>query len=52
MRVLVVGTGGREAAIGWKLKQDPKVKKYSLQEEMLQPKNMVRIYMKILSQNW
>ncbi len=27
MRVLVVGTGGREAAIGWKLKQDPKVKK-------------------------
>ena len=27
MRVLVVGTGGREVAIGWKLKQDPKVKK-------------------------
>ncbi|AQX10431.1 phosphoribosylamine--glycine ligase [Elizabethkingia ursingii] len=27
MRVLVVGTGGREAAIGWKLKQDPKIKK-------------------------
>ncbi|NAW51557.1 phosphoribosylamine--glycine ligase [Elizabethkingia argentiflava] len=27
MRVLVVGTGGREATIGWKLKNDPKVKK-------------------------
>ena len=27
MRVLVVGHGGRESAIGWKLKQDPRVTK-------------------------
>ncbi len=27
MRILIVGNGGRESAIGWKLKQDPRVKK-------------------------
>ena len=35
MKVLIVGSGGREHAIAWKISQNPKVNKILQHQEML-----------------
>ena len=45
MRVLIIGNGGREAAIGKKLAKDSRVTEMFLQKEMQRQKNLVKIYL-------
>ena len=43
MQVLVIGGGGREHALVWKIKQSPKVeKKYFARQEMREQQKLLR----------